>query len=540
MPFPLRPRLRSRFRLALAVLATLVMGASVLSRAAGRPQSVPHAGDRAPAHAGSFYPEQPSTLKAAIDGFLRDAVLQRVPDARVLVVPHAGIVYSGQIAADAFAQTRGQAIDTVVILGANHTGPFARASVYDGERWQTPLGSVAVDRALAETIVDAGIGAVFDRARHEREHSIEVQVPFIQVLHPSASIVPIVIGAPDPAICERLGRLLARLARERRLLIVASSDLSHYPPADEARRLDARTLDVLVSGAASTLLLRNEQDVLTADGPPVPGLVTRACGLGPLLVAAEAARSLGASRGVVLSYANSADSVIGAPDKAVGYGAVAFAPGPGGADTTALAVVRPDGQTPLDTADKRTLLRIARETLTRRFTSDTLPLARGGSPRVWRESGAFVTLKTRGNGALRGCVGRVDGSGPLLRLVSAMSLAAAFADQRFKPLTSRELQAVEIEISVVTAPRTVRGPADIVVGRDGVVLQVGEKSAVFLPYVAEEQGWSREDMLDHLAEKAGLHPSAWRDKRAKLLTFQGDTFSESDVRRLSPDGRDVS
>lgn len=530
MRFPLRPRPRSRCRLALAAPAILVMVSSVLPWAAGRPQSPLTGGDRVPAHAGSFYPGQPSTLKAAIDGFLRDAVAQRVPDARVLVVPHAGILYSGQIAADAFAQTRGQSVDTVVILGANHTGPSSRASVFDGERWQTPLGPVAVDRALAEVIVEAGVGAVFDRTRHEREHSIEVQVPFIQVLHPSASILPIVIGAPEPALCERLGRLLARLARDRRLLIVASSDLSHYPPADEARRLDAGTLEALVSGPASTLLLRNEQEIPAAEGPSVPGLVTRACGLGPLLVAAEAARSLGATRGVVLSYANSSDSVVGTPDKAVGYGAVAFAPGPGGADTTALAVVRPDAQTPLDTADKRTLLRIARETLTRRFTSDTLPLARGGSPRVWRERGAFVTLKTRGGGALRGCVGRVEGSGPLLRLVSAMSLAAAFADQRFTPLTPRELQGVDIEISVLTAPRAVRGPAEIVVGRDGVVLQVGEKSAVFLPYVAEEAGWSREELLDHLAEKAGLPPFAWRDKRATFLTFQSDTFSEATVR----------
>jgi MEMO1 family protein len=511
-------------------LAALVVASFAAIPSAGRLQAPPPL-VLPDAHAGAFYPEAPAALKAAIEGYVRDAVPTRVKDPRVLVVPHAGIIFSGQIAADAFAQTRGMAIETVILLGANHTTrSFSKASVFDGQAWATPLGTVSVDRPLAEAIVKANVGAVWDRTLHEREHSIAVQLPFLQVLHPRAAIVPIVIGSPDPALCERLGKTIARLTLDRRVLIVASSDLAHYPAENDARRLDAGTLEAIVSGAPASLLVRNEQDLRSAELPAAPGLVTRACGLGPLLVATEAARALGAARGVVLSYANSADTVFGTPDRVVGYGAVAFAAGAGGGDSTALAVVRPEGETTLDAADKRVLLRLARETLARQFDSETAPLPRGGSARLQRTSGAFVTLKVRGSGALRGCVGRIAGDGPLIRLVSTMSLAAAFADRRFTPLTKRELPGVEIEVSVLTAPRQVRGAADIVLGRDGVVLQLGDRSAVFLPYVAEEQGWSRDDMLDNLAVKAGLDRSAWRDRRAKFLVFQTDTFSEATVR----------
>lgn len=481
---------------------------------------------RPAAVAGAFYPADPVRLRAAVDGFLRDAVAPRVADPRVLVAPHAGFIFSGQIAADAFGQTRGQAVDTVVILGANHTtGGVSHASVYDGDRWQTPLGAVPIDRDFAEAVVAAKVGAVFDRRLHEREHSIEVQVPFVQVLHPGAKVVPIVVGAPDPGLCERLGRLLASLAADRRVVIVASSDLAHYPPAADARRLDARTLEAIVHEASSQLLLKAEAEVAGGDGVPTPGLSTRACGLAPLLVATAAARALGARRAVVLSYANSADTLAGSSDKVVGYGAVAFGPGAAGSDTTALAPVRLDEETPLDDDDRRVLLRLARETIARRLESDMVPLPRGGSPRLLREAGAFVTLRSRG-GALRGCVGRILPEGPLIRLVSGMALAAAFADKRFGPLKPKELPGVEIEVSVLTTPRPIKNPAEIVLGRDGVVLQVGDKASVFLPNVAQEEGWTRDDLLDNLALKAGLASSAWRDRRARLLTFRADAFRE--------------
>ena len=153
-----------------------------------------------------------------------------------IVVPHAGYVFSGQIAADAYKQVAGMAVDTVVILGTNHTsGTFRRISVFDGAGYRTPLGVAAVDRPLAEALVTEG-GGTFDATLHEREHSVEVQVPFVQVIFPKAKIVPVVVGSADRAQAARFARALAGLAKDRHLLVVASSDLSHYPRAARRRR----------------------------------------------------------------------------------------------------------------------------------------------------------------------------------------------------------------------------------------------------------------------------------------------------------------
>jgi AmmeMemoRadiSam system protein A len=204
---------------------------------------------------------------------------------------------------------------------------------------------------------------------------------------------------------------------------------------------------------------------------------------------------------------------------------MAFSRGAPGADTTALAARPADGQTLLDASDKQILLRLARETVSRQLTSGTLPLPRSASPRLLREAGAFVTLKSRG--ALRGCIGRLLPDGTLIRTVSAMAREAAFNDPRFRPVSARELGDIEIEISVLTPMRAVRGPDDIVLGRDGVVLRVGDRTAVFLPYVATEQGWAKTELLDNLALKAGLPVSAWRSSNARFQTFQSDVFSEA-------------
>lgn len=470
--------------------------------------------------AGQFYPADPAALRAALEGFFRDAVPARVRGPVALVVPHAGFVYSGQIAADAYRQAQSTPIDTVVILGTNHTSAaFRRVSVYDGAGYRTPLGVARVDRALAEALVREG-GGVFEASLHAREHSVEVQVPFVQHAFPDAAIVPVVVGSADPESCRRFGRALAALGAGRRLLVVASSDLSHYPEKRVAAEVDRRTLEAIAS-----LNLEALADLEARAATMQRGVDTCACGEGPIRVAMEAARARGALRGTVISYANSGDAVFGDPERVVGYGAVVFSPGEAGADLRALQPVAAEPAGPLDDADRRVLLRLARETITRFLRSETVPLPRGGSARLLRESGAFVTLKSHGQ--LRGCIGRIQPAGPLIQLVGTLALDSAFRDSRFKPVGVGELRNIEIEVSVLTPLATVPRPEAIQPGRDGVVLRVGDRSAVFLPQVATEQGWTRTEMLDNLALKAGLAAGAWRDKRAVLQTFRADVFDES-------------
>ncbi len=508
--------MRLRIVPAVGIIAAVGFGAIAHPEAVPVPPAI-----RPPAFAGQFYPGDAGKLRAALEGFMRDALPARVNQPVAMVVPHAGYIFSGQIAADAYRQAAASPVDVVVILGTNHTsGTFRRVSVYDGEGYRTPLGVARVDREIAAALVKDG-GGVFDATLHEREHSVEVQVPFVQHVFPAAAIVPVVVGAPDREACRRFGRALAAIGAGRRMLIVASSDLSHYPERRVAAELDRRTLEAIAGLNADALDgIRTQSANLEGRG-----VETGACGEGPIRVAIEAARALGALRGTVVSYANSGDTSVGDPERVVGYGSVVFSRGEPGADLATLQPVRADAARDLDAADKKVLLRLARETIARYLQTDTVPLPRGGSPRLLRESGAFVTLKAHGR--LRGCIGRIQPGGPLIQLVGTLALDSAFRDSRFKPVTAAELNDLDVEVSVLTPLTNVPGPDAIQPGRDGVVLTLGDRSAVFLPQVATEQGWNRVELLENLAQKAGLPAGAWRDKRAKFLTFRADVFDES-------------
>ena len=346
-------------------------------------------------------------------------------------------------------------------------------------------------------------------------------VPFIQVIFPKAKIVPIVVGSQDMETCIRFGKALAKVLKNKRALIVASSDLSHYPSAQDANIVDRETL-VAVAGldpVAFNATMQAHRD------RNISNLYTSACGEAPIMAAMAAAKSLGANRGVVISYANSGDTSIGESSRVVGYGAVVLTAEGGGKDTSALAQTKPAAvSAPLSASEKKALLAFARETISRLLLTDTVPLARGFSENLRQPRGAFVTLKKKGE--LRGCIGRMIPDEPLCKVVGAMAIQAAFNDQRFHPLTADELKDIEIEISVLTPMKQVAGVSDIVVGRDGVLLGKNDHHAVFLPQVATEQGWSREEMLDNLCRKAGLETGCWK-KGAELATFQAIVFGES-------------
>ena len=507
-----------RWILSLGLVLALAAGAWWSVRAA-RPDA---ADVRAPAVAGQFYPADAATLRRAVETLLAHARPAVAADVVAVVSPHAGYPFSGQIAADAMAQLKGRDPDVVIVLGANHAAPMGRGfALYPGRAFRTPLGEVAIDRDLATALLKAGANATATAAPHEGEHSIEVQLPFLQVVAPRARIVPIVVGTREPADTDRFGRALASALADRRALIVASSDLSHYPSAREALDSDRRTLEGIAGFDAPALTTQEREAEAGSRG----SLVTVACGLGPVLVAMSAAKALGAGRGTIVSYANSGDTALGDADRVVGYGAVVFhrdavRQAPGVFGQSPRAVTGPPSAT-----EKQALLGLARGTFTQFLESQTLPLPRDVPADLHgRRQGAFVTLKTRGQ--LRGCIGRILHDGPLPQLVSMVAFEAAFRDPRFPPLGRRELDGVEVEISLLTTPRQVDAPRDIVVGRDGVVLRKSGRSAVFLPQVATEQGWTREKMLDQLCLKAGLAERCWTDS-AELATFQAEVFGES-------------
>ena len=408
-----------RFK-SLAVLLLALVAACVPAHAARDASQ----GVREPAVAGQFYPADPKALEAALDAYLKDAIPASGQRPLALVAPHAGYIFSGQIAADAWNQAAGGAYDTVVLLGTNHSGlNTRRVAVFPAGGLRTPLGVVPVDAELVQALLAVCGECAADPAPHLREHSIEVQLPFVQRLFPRAKIVAAVVGPEDPTLPERFGRALATVLRGRQALIVASSDLSHYPPASEAAAVDRRTLEAIASLDADRL--RSVTGESEARG--IRELATCACGDAPIRAAIAAARALGATRGHVVSYANSADVAVGEPDRVVGYGAVALTAGARGIDTSGLPTLQAPGDATLTAADRQRLLALARETIRRYLESGTVPLGRGFSIAADRHQGLFVTLNKHGR--LRGCIGQMQPSGPIRRLVATMALAAAFQDR---------------------------------------------------------------------------------------------------------------
>jgi AmmeMemoRadiSam system protein B/AmmeMemoRadiSam system protein A len=477
---------------------------------------------RPPVVAGKFYPESAAVLKSAIEKFMQNAAPAQAQTPLAIVVPHAGYIYSGQICADGYNQVRNGAYEVVVIFGTNHTtSDLRKIALYPGAGFRTPLGTVSVDGEVVAAIIAASPDCKEDKAPHVREHSIEVQIPFIQVLFPQAKIVPAIVGTTDVGLCTRFGAALAKVLKGKRALIVASSDLSHYPSAADAKIVDRKTL-----AAIATLDPKALHDTIqTQMARRIRGLDTCACGEAPIMAAMATAKALGATGGKVVSYANSGDVPIGEQERVVGYGAVVFTAGSEKAKAAPeLSAVADQALSP---TDKKALLAFARETISRYLTTQMVPLPRGFSPAALAPRGVFVTLKKRGH--LRGCIGRMVPDRPLAALIGAMALQAAFEDPRFNPVTVQELPDLEIEISVLTPMKPVSGPEAIVVGRDGVLLQKGGRSAVFLPQVAPEQGWGRDEMLENLSLKAGLSGSAWREG-AQFSTFQALVFSETDTR----------
>jgi AmmeMemoRadiSam system protein A len=312
--------------------------------------------------------------------------------------------------------------------------------------------------------------------------------------------------------------------KNKRALIVASSDLSHYPTAANASAVDRETLKAIIKldPALFHSVIQSQMN------RGIAKLYTCACGEAPIMAAMAAAKSLGATHGVVVSYANSGDASVGERLEVVGYGAVVLAK-----NANKRNISKTDAPSPapfsgsLGPSDKKALLVFARETISRIFSTDTVPMARGFSTNLQQPRGVFVTLKKKNE--LRGCVGRIIGDEPLCKLTGAMALQAAFNDGRFSPVTADELREIEIEISVLTPLREVSGAAEIIVGRDGVVLVKEGHSAVFLPQVATEQKWNREEMLDNLCVKAGLPAGSWK-QGAQLSTFQAVVFSEADFK----------
>ena len=454
-------------------------------------------GIRDPVWAGQFYDADPGRLSAQIDFFLGNAGPAGQGDAVALIVPHAGYVYSGQAAAFAYGWVRGKPFDTVIILGPSHRFGFQGCSIYLKGGFRTPLGTAMVDEALAADLAKrSGFG--FIPEAHSQEHSIEVQVPFIQKALPAAKIVPVVIGYPEKKTVDALASALVSVCAGKKVLVVASTDMSHFLSKDDANRLDAGTIQLIKDLKAETIIRKMEaRDNILCGGAAVAAAMIYAGKRGPV-------------RAEILKYADSA-AASGDKTRVVGYVAAALVAG-GQSAPPAFALTE---------ADKKELLALARSAVTAAVEDGRVVDDPAAGPNLKAARGAFVTLKKKGR--LRGCIGFIEPVMPLYQAVISGAVYAATKDNRFDPVSKSELKDLEYEISVLTPLTEVTNTRLIQVGKHGLVIEKNGRKGILLPQVPVENGWTLDQYLEEICLKAGLPEDSWRTG-AKLYTFEAIVF----------------
>jgi AmmeMemoRadiSam system protein B/AmmeMemoRadiSam system protein A len=471
---------------------------------------------RKSAVAGSFYPGDPETLRNDLGALLGN--VRRAADAgrpMILVEPHAGYMYSGHVAAHGYKLLENLTIDTVVVISPSHMEYFPFVSVFDGDAYETPLGAIPVNKTLAQEIATADQQLRLSERGHiqnelaSREHALEVQLPFLQTVLGSFRVVPIVMGDQGWEACRVLGDALGAVLQRDDVLVVASSDLSHFYPYDVAKQMDGVFLDLLQQMDPWRLYESIKQKSCEA------------CGAGPVISGLIAAQRVDDARCRVLSAANSGD-VTGDLDRVVGYACAVIMEHE---DLALEGLERTEKEERmLGTTERAYLLEHARHSI-----ETALGVSRSSAPQydsalLEEKRGAFVTLKV--GDRLRGCIGTTEPTKPLREIVAEMAVAAALRDPRFAGLKAEDLDDLHIEISVLSPLRRIQAPEEIQIGRHGLVVRSGVHSGLLLPQVAEEHEWNAVEFLDSTSEKASLPRDAWKDKTTRVYVFSATVFGE--------------
>ena len=461
------------------------------------PSSLFSQGVREPVAAGTFYDANPESLSQRIESYLKSTKESPAFSGEILglIAPHAGYIYSGRVAAAAYRLIQGKDYETVIIIGPSHHYAFRGCSIYSHGGYKTPLGVAHVDEALATKLSKAS-GYGFIPQAHQQEHSIEVQVPFIQKTLPQAKIVPVVMGLPTKKTIVQLATALSTVTQDQKILVIASTDLSHFFPKEEATRIDSQTISLIQSFETQTIIQKLER------GENIM------CGGGAVVSLLLYAKEKGNAKVKILHYADSSEAG-GGEDRVVGYLAgVTFEENP------------PPGFA-LTPEEKEELLQLAHSSIETFLLQKRILDYQPQNPKFLEKKGAFVTLKE--GGSLRGCIGFIKPFLPLYQAVIQAAIYAACKDQRFLPLSPRELKDIEIEISILSPLKKIDDPQLVEIGKHGLFISKGDRSGLLLPQVPVENHWSRKTFLEQACLKAGLPPNAWK-MGADIFIFEAAVF----------------
>jgi len=458
---------------------------------------------RACAVAGSFYSDNKTELSSQIKSLLQTSTKFKEEDIQAIIVPHAGYVFSAQTAATAYA-TLNKKYKNIFLIGSSHHVSFDAASIYKIGNYKTPLGEIQTNHTIVSSLMKNSL-FTYNKDAHTKEHTLEVQLPFLQTIYgDDLNIVPIIMATQNMESIIEISKILKPYFDDKENLFVISTDLSHYPDYEDANVVDKRTLNALIQN--------NPQEFMNAivknEGSNTNGLVTSACGWSSLLVLLNMTKEENYKYEIV-EYKNSGDTQYGEKNRVVGYGA--------------LRVYKESSKFFLTNEEKEELLNLAKLSLyeatidNKRVEIDESTI----SPKLKQHLGAFVTLNKEKQ--LRGCIGQFEPNQPLYKVVVEMAISAAMFDRRFKQVTPDELENIELEISVLTPRKKISSLDEIKIGRDGIYIVHGDKNGTYLPQVATDMNWNVEEFVRSCCEeKAGISPSDC--KNAQIFTYEAIVF----------------
>ena len=455
--------------------------------------------------AGRFYESDARILSHEVDSLLaRHAKDGTFDSVAALIVPHAGYYFSGNVAASAYARLNPEKpYKRIFLLGPSHHEWLDGASVNsEADYYATPLGEVKVDREVARQLIEADSIFSYQPKAHDREHCLEVQLPFLQRKFKEVPpIVPIIISTNDFAKLKQMAEVLKPWFTDENLFII-SSDFSHYPSYADACEVDAKTGKAVESGDVGQFIAAIESNARSG----IRNLATSACGEFPIITLMLMLD--GRCQMKHLMYQNSGDIDDHDHSRVVGY--------------HSFAIVRGEERGfSLSDEDKRTLKKIAYESIKDSLDDKPISMFNAQCSMLNEKCGAFVSLHKQGR--LRGCIGHFGEDTPLHEIVAEMARAAAFEDPRFSPVSRGELDDLDIEISVLTPMRRIQSLDEFELHKHGIYIRKGYRSGTFLPQVADEVNWTKEEFVGHCSQdKAGLGWNGWRD--AELFVYEAIVF----------------
>jgi len=431
---------------------------------------------RQPVVAGQFYPGSASQLEAMIETLVDEKAEKR--EVIGLVSPHAGYIYSGPVAGAVISRIKFK--DTFIIIGPNHSGKGKPLSIMTKGKWKTPLGEVEIDSELGKQILATSSHLQEDAIAHQYEHSIEVQIPFLQYFKSDFRIVPIILGYAGGDTCKEIGREIAKAVRElnREVVIIASSDMTHYETQESAQKKDTQAIDAILNLDEDELLRRVEESDISM------------CGYAPTVSLISAAKELGAKSAELVKYQTSGDTT-GDYSAVVGYAGIIIA-----------------------AVEMHPLVKLAKNTVETYVKEESVPPPPDElTPEMKEKAGVFVSLHKLGE--LRGCIGTFEPAAKnVAEEIIDNAISSATRDPRFPPIAPEELKDLEYSVDVLTEPKPVKDKSQLDPKKYGVIVQCGFRRGLLLP---DLEGVDTVDyQIDICRQKAGIAP----DEPVELYKFE--------------------